>query len=356
MARSGVQQHQIADAAYALLMEGVRPTVEKVRHRLGTGSPNTISPMLDDWFKTTLPGLLRERPAANEVEGLPAAAVNAFRLTWTTALKEAAAQVEKSLEDERQALREAESDLAQQRAQIAREGEGLSMREEAMQETVRVAHEQAADMRRQVDELSTRGQHLQQTIDQLQGRGAALEQQLQEGQNALRLAREKLDEQAARHAQERQRDAERAAANERRHLQEIDRARSETAKVQQQLQDAQAAHRATSEKLEVAREAAERRQRELSETVAGRDRQLAEKDREIVNRERQLADRQAQLLQARESASVMARLAEANASRATELGESLAVSRRTEQDLRAQLASLQDASAQPSHGARRTRS
>ena len=174
MARPGVQQHQIADAAYALLMEGVRPTVEKIRHRLGTGSPNTISPLLDDWFKTTLPGLLRERPAANEVEGLPAAAVNAFRLTWTTPLKEAAAQAERRLEDDRRALRERESELAQQREQLAREGEGLRVREEAMQETVRIAHEQAADLRRQVDELSARSHHLQQTIDQLQGRGAGL--------------------------------------------------------------------------------------------------------------------------------------------------------------------------------------
>jgi len=171
MARPGVQQHQIAEAAYGLLMEEVRPTVDKVRHRLGTGSPNTISPMLDDWFKTTLPGLLRDRPAANEVEGLPAAAVNAFRLTWTTALREAAAQAENRLEDERQALRERESELAQQRERLARDGEGLRVREEAMQETVRVAHEQAAHLRRQFDELAARSQHLQQTVDQLQGRG-----------------------------------------------------------------------------------------------------------------------------------------------------------------------------------------
>jgi len=49
----------------------------------------------------------------------------------------------------------------------------------------------------------------------------------------------------------------------------------------------------------------------------------------------------------------MQRLAEANASRASELGESLAVSRRTEQDLRGQLTSLQAASARLSNGARK---
>lgn len=34
-----------------MLLEGARPTIERVRQTLGRGSPNTISPMLETWFK-----------------------------------------------------------------------------------------------------------------------------------------------------------------------------------------------------------------------------------------------------------------------------------------------------------------
>ncbi len=30
--------------------EGIKPTTERVRQRLGGGSPNTASAMLDEWF------------------------------------------------------------------------------------------------------------------------------------------------------------------------------------------------------------------------------------------------------------------------------------------------------------------
>jgi transcriptional regulator with AAA-type ATPase domain len=33
-----------------LLHEGPRPTIERVRQKIGRGSPNTVSPMLERWF------------------------------------------------------------------------------------------------------------------------------------------------------------------------------------------------------------------------------------------------------------------------------------------------------------------
>ena len=41
----------VAPGPHALLLEGARPTIERVRQKLGRGSPNTVSPMLDTWFK-----------------------------------------------------------------------------------------------------------------------------------------------------------------------------------------------------------------------------------------------------------------------------------------------------------------
>jgi hypothetical protein len=42
-----VQQHEVNAAADALLAERARPTVERVRMKLGRGSPNTVGPMLE---------------------------------------------------------------------------------------------------------------------------------------------------------------------------------------------------------------------------------------------------------------------------------------------------------------------
>ena len=42
----GVQQEDVWAAADALIAEGLRPTIERVRQKIGRGSPNTVSPML----------------------------------------------------------------------------------------------------------------------------------------------------------------------------------------------------------------------------------------------------------------------------------------------------------------------
>jgi hypothetical protein len=47
----GIQATDVDQAADALLREGERPTIEKIRARIGRGSPNTINPLLDAWWK-----------------------------------------------------------------------------------------------------------------------------------------------------------------------------------------------------------------------------------------------------------------------------------------------------------------
>ncbi len=46
----GVQEIEVWAAADALVAAGQRPTIERVRAHLGSGSPNTVSPMLKRWF------------------------------------------------------------------------------------------------------------------------------------------------------------------------------------------------------------------------------------------------------------------------------------------------------------------
>jgi hypothetical protein len=59
----GVTASDVGHAADTLLRAGERPTIEKIRLEIGKGSPNTINPMLDAWWKT-LSARLDSGPAA----------------------------------------------------------------------------------------------------------------------------------------------------------------------------------------------------------------------------------------------------------------------------------------------------
>ena len=59
----GITSSDVDRAADALLREGQRPTIEKVRAKIGRGSPNTINPLLDQWW-SRLAGRLDAGPAA----------------------------------------------------------------------------------------------------------------------------------------------------------------------------------------------------------------------------------------------------------------------------------------------------
>jgi hypothetical protein len=50
----GITQEQVTAAADALVAAGDKPTVEKVRAALGTGSPNTVTRMLDTCWRGSL--------------------------------------------------------------------------------------------------------------------------------------------------------------------------------------------------------------------------------------------------------------------------------------------------------------
>jgi hypothetical protein len=77
--RRGIAQSDVAIAADALLREGVRPTIERVRARLGRGSPNTINPLLDDWWRS-LASRLSGGPEA--FERIPPGAFHVMEALW----------------------------------------------------------------------------------------------------------------------------------------------------------------------------------------------------------------------------------------------------------------------------------
>ena len=162
MAR-GVQQEDVSLAADAVLKSGARPTVERVRKQMGRGSPNTVGPLLDIWF-SQLGTRLGENPALlpspSPAADVPLAVINASKLVWTTARTEAQREAAGAVAGDRQALATEREDLEQERS-------AFHASREAMEENIRLAQGQAADLRRQVDDLAERGRNAD---DQVAGR------------------------------------------------------------------------------------------------------------------------------------------------------------------------------------------
>ena len=85
-ASRGISQSDVSHAADSLLRLGDRPTIEKVRAKIGRGSPNTINPLLDAWWKT-LSSRLDSGPAA--FHRLPEVVSHVAEALWVQALEEA---------------------------------------------------------------------------------------------------------------------------------------------------------------------------------------------------------------------------------------------------------------------------
>src|SRR5271170_2854701 len=83
--KRGITQSDVSHAADTLLRAGERPTIEKVRAKIGKGSPNTINPMLDAWWKT-LSARLDAGPAA--LHRLPETVAHVAEALWMQALDE----------------------------------------------------------------------------------------------------------------------------------------------------------------------------------------------------------------------------------------------------------------------------
>jgi hypothetical protein len=81
----GITQADVSQAADALLRAGERPTVDKIRNSVGRGSPNTVGPLLDAWWKR-LAGRLDAGPAA--FHRLPESVAHVAEALWMQALEE----------------------------------------------------------------------------------------------------------------------------------------------------------------------------------------------------------------------------------------------------------------------------
>ncbi len=257
----GVRQGDVDKAADSILAKGQRPTVERIRQVLGTGSPNTLGPLIDNWYRTLSARVAGMQHAAGAEGRAPTAAINAFNLLWDTALNEARTTVEGELAGQRE-------QLAGERAALREDQRVLEATREALEEAGHATRERIRELEAQVIAGQQQLQRAQQTAAAVGERSAQIQQELSQ-------AHRELKDQAAAHEEQRQREVERSAANERRLLADVDRARGEARAAQDETKRAHA-QRAEQEQAAAAALKQSRQQvADLSQALAAREEELA---------------------------------------------------------------------------------
>jgi hypothetical protein len=287
MAR-GITETDVFTACDALLLAGERPTIERVRQKIGRGSPNTVSPMLDAWFKG-LGRRLQDPGAFAPAPDVPDPVLQAAQHFWEVAQAESRrdvdARIAVGLADAEARVDEAVRDVAKAQAAAA----GASARVEALEGEVTRARA-ALDAER----LDHRG-----TATQLEGAAArcgALETQVAELRQAVIDERARAD-QAIVAANERSDGAERRAAmeieGERMLRVRVEKAAQVTAKKFEAVLREQIAAtermNAAEDRITAFRVQANQREQELQGTLKRRDAQIHDLQAELAQVQSALA-------------------------------------------------------------------
>jgi len=262
--RTGITQDQVNQAADAILANGENPTVEKVRAELGTGSPNTITRMLDSW-RGQLGARLRQLTALPEV---PEPVGQVMMELWRLAAAHAERTLESRLATEFVALESA-------RTQLAEEREGWGVRLEAAETSVAQA-QAARDLAEHV--CATLDGQLQDShalrADLLQQRDRLQDQHDQQSEQ-FQVLRTQLDELNVALQTERERQESHIRAVEDRSHREVDRARQDSGQWQQRYEHAQRTHRDAAAATEIRCNSLSARVRELEQETARQAGQIA---------------------------------------------------------------------------------
>ena len=230
----GITQEQVSAAADALVAASERPTVEKIRAQLGTGSPNTVTRMLEAW-RGALAIRMGQMLVLPEV---PGDVGQAFAEVWRLAVTHAAAVAQASLAQEQNALLAAQTSLTQER----------KIWEIAIAEAQELA--QSAGQAREV--AQTRLLDVQRLVEQQASQLAELFQQRDEFQQRAHQLAEAFDTHKSVVTTEREAQAAHIRAVEDRAHAEIDRAREETKTLQATLRQKERETSTATTRLETA--------------------------------------------------------------------------------------------------------
>jgi len=197
MAR-GITEFDVHSAADELVAAGERPTVERIRAHLGTGSPNTVTRWLETWWR----GLGRRLQAQQIHVDVPAAPEVVTALAgewWGRALVAARDESAQALATERNALLRDREALSDERTRLETEANALRADLEAARHSEQLAHAQTTELQRVVDQLQLQVQELTQQRAAALARGQelevareALQRHLQQAEEFARAERDSL--------------------------------------------------------------------------------------------------------------------------------------------------------------------
>lgn len=232
----GVQLEEVWASADAVLAQGERPTIERVRQHLGRGSPNTVAPMLDAWYASLAKRLTPSSGAAEETpaegsQSLPPPVLRAAKALWGRALQQAHDEAAERIAVEQSQLHEQRQALELEKHALAQEKQRLLDRSDALNAALHAKDQQIADLLRQLADAQQLAGVAHAESDHWRTKHAHLE-------TTLAAERQRVLSTEEEHRRERGRLEQRAVAQERRLLEEVDRARQEAKRLRQQYDDA----------------------------------------------------------------------------------------------------------------------
>jgi hypothetical protein len=171
----GITASDVELAANQLLRAGERPTIAKIRASLKGGSPNTINPLLDAWWKK-LSARLDSGPAA--LHRLPESVAHVAEALWMRALDEGR---RRALLEQRMTDRA----LSQDKERLELRSHVLTLREAEMEARVQERDRTAADLGKRVDLLTGMLQKELANRDAISRRLTVVEAELSAARQAL---------------------------------------------------------------------------------------------------------------------------------------------------------------------------
>lgn len=235
MAR-GVTEKDVHGAADALVSAGERPTVERIRAQLGTGSPNTVTRLLDTWWQA-LPARLAAHGRSMGLPDAPPAVATLASEFWQLALSAAQVEAERSVAGEREALVDARSQLDTDRVAFEAAAAAAAAELAALHATVTLLEARLRDSERVVAEQAAHSEELRTE------RRASAEREGDSQRNVTQL-RTELDVLRDAAAEDRRRLERHVEHVESRAATEIDRARQSQRSAEAALQGANKLHAA----------------------------------------------------------------------------------------------------------------
>lgn len=233
MAR-GITESDVHTAADEIVGAGERPTVERIRSHLGTGSPNTVTRWLETWWRA-LGTRLNAHQRSLSVPEAPEAVAKLAGEWWALALTHARTEAENCFADQQVALQNDQHALSQEREVFA--AEEVALRNAAAQaaHSERLATARTVEMQRLVSKLEG------EIKEQERQRNAALDR-ASDAEVARQAAETRLQAMAEEARAEREGLAQHVRAVEDRAHREVDLARQETKDLRGQVAANNRAH------------------------------------------------------------------------------------------------------------------